>query len=221
LGRSKARETKKVTPAVEADVKAVLPHVTPQVRAMIQVQDLAGMRPQDIRNVRTCDLDMSHDVWVYTPWTHKTEHHGHVRRVAVGRKAQAILRPFLKHGAPTAYLFSPKEAVAQVRAERAQERKTRRTPSELARKRKTRPRRVPGDQYTKTAYENAIRRACKKVGVPHWAPNQLRHACATRVRRRYGVEGAAAVLGNSLGMVAEVYAESNFELAIRIMREIG
>ena len=48
---------------------------------MIQVQELAGMRPQDIRNLRTCDLDMTGDVWVYMPWTHKTEHHGHVRRI--------------------------------------------------------------------------------------------------------------------------------------------
>ena len=42
-----------------------------------------------------------------------------------------------------------------------------------------------------------------------------------KVRKKYGIEGAAAVLGNSLGMVAEVYADSNFELAIKIMREIG
>ena len=41
---------------------------------MIQAQELAGMRPQDIRNMRTGDIDMTGDVWVYKPWTHKTEH---------------------------------------------------------------------------------------------------------------------------------------------------
>ncbi|GAF71562.1 unnamed protein product, partial [marine sediment metagenome] len=210
-----------VKPVAAAYVEAVLPHVTAQVRAMIRVQELAGMRPQDVRNMRTCDLDMSGDVWVYTPWTHKTEHHGHIRRIAIGPRAQAILWPFLKPDDTTAYVFSPKEAVAAERSERARHRKTPRTPSERAQRRKQKPKRAPGDQYTKTGYESAIRRACKKAGVPHWSPNRLRHNCGTIIRKKHGVEGAAAVLGNSLGMVVEVYAESNFELAIKIMREMG
>ncbi len=220
-GRSGARETEPVKPVPVAHVAAVLPHVTVPVRVMIQIQELTGMRPQDVRNMRTCDLDMASDVWVYTPWTHKTEHHGHVRRVAIGPKAQDILQPFLKQDHVEAYVFSPKEAVAAVRSERVRRRKTRPTPSERLRKMKQAPKRSPGDQYTKTGYETAVRRACKRTDIPPWAPNQLRHTCATKVRKRYGVEGAAAVLGNSLGMVAEVYAEANFELAIKIMREMG
>jgi integrase len=220
-GRSAARETEPIKNVPQSHVHAVLPFVTPQIRTMIQAQELAGMRPQDIRNMRTCDLDLSEDVWVYTPWTHKTEHHGHKRRIAIGPKAQALLQPFLKPANPTVYIFSPKEAVAALRAERRRRRRTPLTPNEKAKKPKRRPRKAPGDQYTKGGYETAIARACKKADVPHWAPNQLRHNCATKIRRKWGVEGAAAVLGNSLGMVAEVYAESNFELAKRIMREIG
>jgi len=90
--RTKARETEKVKPVAEAHVKAVLPHLAPQVRTMVQVQDLTGMRPQEIRNLRLCDLDTSGDVWAYTPYTHKTEHYGHVRRVAIGPKAQMLLQ---------------------------------------------------------------------------------------------------------------------------------
>jgi hypothetical protein len=41
------------------------------------------------------------------------------------------------------------------------------------------------------------------------------------VRKKYGIEEAAAVLGNSLGMVAEVYAEAVFEKAVEVMREMG
>ncbi len=218
-GRSRARETEPVKPVAEAHVRAVLPRVTPQVRAMVQVQELTGMRPQDIRNIRTGDIDVSGDVWIYTPWTHKTEHHGHVRRVAIGPRAQAVLRPFLEPSNPTKYVLSPKEAVAALRAERHAQRKTRRTPSE--RIRKSRPKRVAGDQYTKSSYESAIARACKRADVRRWGPNRLRHNCGTRVRKEFGIEGAAAVLGNSLGMVAEVYSEANFELAKRIMRQIG
>ena len=130
LGRSNARETGTIKPAAEAHVKAVLPYVTPQVRAMIQVQDLTGMRPQEIRNLRLCDLDISGDIWVYTPYTHKTEHYGHVRRVAIGPKAKAILGSFLKPETLEQHVFSPKEAVEALRAERRRMRKTSRTPSE-------------------------------------------------------------------------------------------
>ena len=220
-GRSQARETEPVKPVVEEHVRAVLPHVTPQIRAMIQVQELAGMRPQEVRNMRTCDIDVTQDVWIYEPFTHKNEHHGHERRVAIGPRAQELLRPFLKPDDSAAYIFSPKEAVAALRDEGRRRRKSPLTPSERRRKPKSKPRRVPGNQYTKSSYETAIARTCKKAGVPHWAPNQLRHNCGTKVRRRYGIEGAAAVLGHSLGMVAEVYSEANFQKAIDIMREVG
>ena len=183
-GRSKAREVGPVRPVAAMHVAAVLPHVTSQVRAMIQIQELTGMRPQDIRNLRTCDLDMSADVWVYTPSTHKTEHHGHIRRIAIGPKAQAILRPFLKPHEPEAYCFSPKEAVAASRAARRRESKGLVTHELLRRKASFKRKRAPGDQYTKSGYDVAIARACQKAGVPRWGPNRLRHNCGTKVRRQ-------------------------------------
>jgi integrase len=220
-GRSAARERPPVTTVPEEHVQAVLPCVNPYIRAMIQVQELAGMRPQDIRNLRTSDLDMARDVWIYTPWTHKTEHHGHVRRIAIGPKAQTILRPFLKPENSSAYVFSPKEAVDALRKERATRRKTRRTPSELKRKRRANPKRQPRSQYDKNAYERAVERGCVRAGVFLWTPNQLRHNCGTKVRRLYGLDAAAAVLGHRLGTVTEVYAEADLQKAIDIMREIG
>jgi hypothetical protein len=57
-------------------------------------------------------------VWVYTCWTHKTEHHGHVRRVAIGPKAQAFLQPFLKRNDLEAFVFYPKDAMAELQADR-------------------------------------------------------------------------------------------------------
>jgi len=63
-GRSNARETESIKPIPEAQMNAVLPHVSPQVLAMIRVQELAGMRPQDIRNMRTCDVETAGDVCV-------------------------------------------------------------------------------------------------------------------------------------------------------------
>jgi integrase len=100
--RSAARETSPVATVPEGDVEKALAVVNPHVRAMARVQELAGMRPQDIRNLRTIDVDRTGDVWIYTPWTHKTEHHGHDRRIAIGPRAQAILGPFLNSDAPRA-----------------------------------------------------------------------------------------------------------------------
>ena len=220
-GRFNVRETKPVKPVPEEYITAVLPKVNQVVRAMIQVQELAGMRPQEIRNMRTCDLDISQDVWIYLPWTHKMEHRGLSRQIAIGPRAQAILRPFLKPDSPNEYIFSPREAVALVRAERRERRKTPLRPRHQAKKPNVKPNRAPGEQYTKSSYEHAIARACRKINIPVWGPNRLRHNCATKVRKKYGIEAAAAVLGNSLGMVAEVYAETVFEKAVEVMQEMG
>lgn len=220
-GRTVARETEPVKPVPEDDVQAACSRLNKHVRAMVQVQELAGMRPQDIRNLRTCDLDMTDDVWVYQPWTHKNEHHGQIRRIAIGPKAQAILKPFLKPDKAEAYVFSPREAVAEVRAKQRQQRKTPMTPSQRNRARKANPKRQAGEQYTKDAYRWAVVRACEKAKVSPWHPHQLRHNCATKVRRLYGLDGAIAVLGHKIGIVTEIYAERDFQKAIDIMREVG
>jgi len=182
---------------------------------------LSGMRPQDVRNMRTCDIDVAQDVWVYEPHTHKNEHHGHPRKIAIGPKAQAILTPFLKPNNPESFVFSPREAAEEVKAERRKNRKTPMTPSQRKRTPKPAPKRKPGEQYTKNAYRWAIVRACDKAKVPRWHPHQLRHNCATKLRRLYGLDGAVAVLGHKIGIVTEIYAEQHFQKAIDIMREIG
>jgi integrase len=201
-------------PVPEEHVNATVQHLNEHVRAMVEVQHLTGMRPQEVRNLRTGDIDTSTDVWIYKPWTHKTEHHGHERWIAIGPRAQAILTPFLKPKNLEAYLFSPAEAVESVRRRRAANRKTKRQPSQLARRRKEKPKRKPAHYYKRDAYGHAINRACSQAKVPHWRPNQLRHNCGTKIRRLYGLDGAAAVLGHRLGTVTEIYAEADLQKAI-------
>jgi integrase len=219
--RSPAKETPPVTTVPELSIQATLNHLNPTVRAMAQIQALTGMRPQDIRNLRTSDLETSSDVWVYTPWTHKTEHHGHIRRIAIGPKAQLLLAPFLKPNDPQSYVFSPRDTVSNLQAERSRSRKTPRTPSERNRTRKSNPKRSPRLQYSKDAYTTAIVRAAARAGVPPWSPNQLRHNAATKIRSLFGLDATAAVLGHRLGSVTEVYADADFRKAIEVMRQIG
>ncbi|WLD13130.1 site-specific integrase [Planctellipticum variicoloris] len=54
-----------------------------------------------------------------------------------------------------------------------------------------------------------------------WSPNQLRHSRATAIRERYGLEAAATVLGHADPRVTEIYAERDFAMAAKVMREIG
>jgi integrase len=102
---------------------------------MIQLQRLSGMRPGEVCIIRTCDLDTSGRTWIYTPETHKTEHHDKERPIYLGPHAQDVLRPWLRTEL-TAYLFSPKEVMAEKHAQQRENRKTPITPSQRGRKRK-------------------------------------------------------------------------------------
>jgi integrase len=75
--------------------------------------------------------------------------------------------------------------------------------------------------YDDGAYRKAIRKACKKAGVPTWFPHQLRHAAATEFRRRYGLEASQAVLGHSELTTTQIYAAVDCTTARRVMAEIG
>src|SRR5205814_1856338 len=78
-GRTDAREAEPVGPVAEEHVRAVLPFLRPQVRGMIELQLLTGMRPGEVVRLRPCDLDTSGDVWFYRPPQHKTAHRGKAR----------------------------------------------------------------------------------------------------------------------------------------------
>src|SRR5262249_35187416 len=146
-----------------------------------------------------------------------------------------------------AYLFCPREAVAAKDAARAAARKTPLScgnrPSTNRRKR---PSRQPGERYTTRSYYHAVpaagapadhaarpqatkaaREADREppaagvVFVPPWHPNQLRHARATEVRRRFGLEAAQVALGHSSADVTQVYAERDLGLAVRVAQAMG
>jgi len=214
---------KAVGPAPIDAVAAVRDCVPAQVRAMIDLQLLTGMRPGEVCAIRPCDIDMSGSVWLYRPETHKTAHRGHERVVYLGPQAQAVLRPFLIGRPTTAYCFSPAEAMAAWRAARHAARKT---PISCGNRpgtnRKAEPRRQAGERYTTGSYARAIVRACARAGVQHWRPHQLRHNYATEVRKRYGLEAARILLGHCSALVTEaVYAERDQQAAMRIAAEIG
>jgi integrase len=218
-GRSEARETAPVKPAPEAFVDAVKPHVSAQVWAMIQLQRFTGMRPGEVTTMRSCDIDTSGAVWIYTPASHKTAHRGHERKIYIGPRGQAVLRPWLKTEL-TAFLFSAREAMEAKRAARQ-----RKTPLSCGNRpgtnRKAKPKKQPGERYTPRSYHQAIRKACLKADVPQWHPHQLRHNAATWLRKEFGLDVARVVLGHRSAAVTEVYAELDQEKAKEVMGLAG
>lgn len=242
LGRTGARESKPVRPVANAFIEAVRPHVLPEVWAMIELQQLTGMRPGEVTIMRTGDLDTSGDVWSYTPARHKTDYHGHRRTIYLGPKAQAVLKPWLRTDL-LGFVFSPRTAMDRRNDERKAARKTPMTPSHRARKRKRRPKRVPGERWTTSAYSRAIRNACRRAaiaqlvaqgatlkdarstvakdGFPSWHPHQLRHNAATRLRKEFGLDTARAILGHRTPAVTELYAELDQAKAVEVMGRVG
>jgi integrase len=152
---------------------AVLDHVSLLIRAILEVMRVSGMRPGEACQVRACDLDMSGPVWVYTPASHESEHHGRGRQIYIGPQGQAIIRPWLVPDV-TAYLFSP----ARFMEEHWQS--LRRPGGHKPKPRATPPRRY-GERYSPDSVELAVRKACKEAHVPHWNPYQLIHNISRRL----------------------------------------
>jgi len=218
-GRDGVKPSKKVKPAPEGDIKAILPHLGPVVRVMVELQALTGMRPQEVRLIRTGWIDRSSELWLYRPVRHKTVDLGKDRVVPLGPKAQEVLRPWFKAD-PDAPLFSPAESRARFLGELRARRKTKVQPSQQDRRKKS-PKRRPGSTYTRDSYKQAIERGCRKAGVPVFRPNQIRHAFGTRIRKEFGLEAAQVLLGHSKADVTQIYAERNLALASQIARDIG
>ncbi len=248
-GRTKARETVPVEAVADKVINATLPHLPVIIADMVHFQRLVGCRPSEVCMVRPCDVDTSGEVWTYVPESHKTEHHGRERRIFIGPRAQDVLRPYLLR-AKDSYCFSPKEAEKKRHVALREARKSKVQPSQMSR-RKSKPKRKPAECYAKDSYRRAIARACEiafkmpkdlrripdKLSAEQkselrahaavwreqhvWSPNQLRHAAATQIRKRFGLEAAQVALGHSKADVTQLYAERDFALAERVMLEVG
>ncbi|MFO0805506.1 MAG: site-specific integrase [Gemmataceae bacterium] len=221
-GRCGVREAPPVKPVADEHVTATLPFLPPHVRAMVSLMWHTGMRPSEVCGMTLGRIDRSGATWTYRPAHHKTEYAGKSRAVQLGPKARAVLVEFLQGRilAPDELLFSPnrqrEERFAQLRAGR----QSKVQPSQVSR-RKSKPRKLPGEQYVPTAICRAVALACKKAGVPHWFPYQLRHAFGTRVRKEAGLEGAQVLLGHAHAAITELYAERNEALAASIAAKLG
>ncbi|MEA1950400.1 MAG: tyrosine-type recombinase/integrase [Planctomycetota bacterium] len=212
----RVREPEPIRPVPEEHFRPAVDAASSQIATMMQVQRLAGMRPDEVTIIRPCDIDRNGDVWIYRPDSHKLEWLDQEKEILLGPQAQELLTPWLDGRKPTEYLFSPRE-VAEANA-RELEKRRKRPSSKKVRLSKKRP---PREHYDDRGYRQAVIRACNRAGVPEWSPGRLRHSAGTDIRCKYGVEAAQLVLGHKKLSTTEIYAEKNREKYERIMLEIG
>jgi len=80
----------------EESIRSVLPHLSPQVAAMVQLQHLCETRPQEVDLIRPCEVDTGGEIWLYQPRRYKTEHFGRWKVIMLGPRAQKVFRPWLE-----------------------------------------------------------------------------------------------------------------------------
>lgn len=195
--------------------------------------------------MRGRDLTPGDPTWEYRPGRHKNRWRGRGRVIPLGPRAQAIVREFLKPDLD-ACLFAPADAARERRERRRAARKSRPTPSEMARRARD-PGRGLAPRYDRRSYRQAIVRACD-AAFPHptlagvapadltpeqraelkawrcshrWSPLQLRHTAATTIRAQYGLEAAQLLLGHAKADVTQLYAEKDLARARAIAVEVG
>lgn len=165
------------------------------VRAMVQVQRLAGLRPQHVTEMRVGDLDRSGEVWRYVPPPAgtKTLHLDKRPTFYFGPQTQALLAPLCEGKALADHVFTYRHG--------------------------DRTRRVPRGGYCV-----AVGRACGLAGVRPWTPHQLRHALATAVAARFeSIDHAAAAIGDTAATAQAVYVhvDPRERAAIEVARAMG
>jgi integrase len=132
-GRSEARETERVKPVSTALVQETLPYLPSTIADIVRLLLITGMRAGEAASMKVCEIEMGGPVWLYRPNHHKVAHRGINRTIALGPRAQEVIKPYLKPNL-RAYLFSPKEALAAFRAKQRAKRKTPVQPSQQIRK---------------------------------------------------------------------------------------
>ena len=200
-----------------------LPFMPPILRAMVKVQRLTGMRPGEVFNMRVGEIDRSADseLWLYRLHSHKTEKKTKRKKIVpLGKIEQELILPYLEGKKPEAAVFSPRAAMAERAIERRTNRKSKPTPSQIARDKERAAKPVQYQEfYDKDSYRQAIRYAVEKANrhlpdgeqIPYWTPYQIRHTAATAMEEESGLDEAQALLDHSSAQTTKRYVHARFQ----------
>jgi len=197
-GQQARRTPGRKRPVILEDVQKTLPELPAAPRAMVELQLLTGMRPEEVCFMRAGDFTEDGDLLRYDARDdcNKLAHLGVAKTVYLGPRCKEIISVFLTRSravGPDAWLFcAPK---AWVRG---------------------------NGHYSPAYYGNVIREACKRAGVKRWSVGALRHTRLSETRRRYDKEHAQAEAGHLNPHQVGVYTDSVLdELARKVARETG
>ncbi|CAN5610912.1 hypothetical protein BH11PLA2_BH11PLA2_47140 [soil metagenome] len=216
---------KQVYAVDEEHVNAIMPHLTPTLRSMVQLQRATGMRPGEVFRLRPADIlttgrrmvagigpinveksnaEIGSQLWWITYDHHKTDGDGMGRAWAIDMRVAEILKPFMDRP-PTENCFNPAESVQQASETVKRERiELRGGGSGGSRKLKTGRRSRP--MYTRQTFRRAIGRACDKAGVPRFNLYQVRYLVSVEALEEGGVQLEMDMLGHKTSRMAKHYA---------------
>jgi integrase len=232
-GRTRAHETKPVQDVPDEIVVATLPHLHPVMRDMVQVQRFAGMRPGELVVMRPMDVDRTAfkidgvPIWVYRPGSdrqhgrHKGTWRGHGKAVPLGPQAQAVLATYLDNREPTAFCFSPGDAMAMLSNVRRQNRRTPVYGSKASKSPAKGKGRKYAARYTADSYGKRVAAVCKRHGIPKWSPNCLRHSSATQAQLTVSEDAARCLLGHKSPTITQVYMHGDLQTAAKFAAKYG
>lgn len=200
-------------------IRRTLPFMPPTLRAMVQLQRILGMRPNEIFKMRVGDINtkQGNDLWYYVPGSYKTSKFVGKIVFPLGKPEQELIAPYLEGKTPEQAVFSPRTAMQERGAERRANRKTKVTPSQALRdKARAAKSSYYAEFYNRDSYRQAIQHAIEKENrqlsdeekIPHWFPYQLRHSACTAAELAHSDEDAQALLGHRTVNMTKRYTHS-------------
>ena len=190
-GRSPAPESDPVRGVDLADVRQTCLHLPHKYQAAIWTQYHAAMRPGEIVSLRKSELDTSSSPWIYRPRSHKCEHFGLTRIIALGPQAQDALLAWMGRVRGDVVF----EGVANGRP--------------------------TGQPIRVSSYGRTITRVNETHGLTPWTPHQLRHAAATHIERTKGKRAAQLMLGHASDRTTDIYIDPDTRQVARLAAELG
>ena len=96
-GDRRCRENKKRTDVPDQHIKAVKPYLKPMYADMLGLQEMTGMRPSEVCNIKAGEINTQWDGvnWLYQPEIHKTAGKNIARAFILPKQCQEILAKYL------------------------------------------------------------------------------------------------------------------------------
>jgi len=230
MGNPKVKDNIKRKRVTKEELWKVIRVVNSIIANMLKLLWYTGMRPYEVCEMRPYDiLRDDPDCWLYIPGRditpvgkHKTTGFEQVKVIPLAGESQKILSSQIKNENSKEYIFSPKDAMAEVFKEKG---KNRKTPINYGNKpgsnRRKHPMIQPRDHYDSASLRRACQRGCLRAGIEIFSPYDIRRTAATNVRAKFGKQDAKTLLGHTKISTTEIYLLEEVQEAIKVAKKLA